>query len=45
LLIPAYVYVVMAVALGALMPQIDRSIWVLLVAGTPRISLRRPRSA
>jgi amino acid transporter len=33
LLIPAYVYVVMAVALGALMPQIDRAVWVLLVAG------------
>ena len=34
LLIPAYVYVVMAVALGSLMPQVDRAVWVLLVAGT-----------
>src|SRR6202453_1594778 len=34
LLIPAYVYVVMAVALGSLMPQVDRSVWVLLVGGT-----------
>jgi amino acid transporter len=33
LLIPAYVYVVMAVALGSLMPQVDRSVWILLVAG------------
>src|ERR1700723_921719 len=34
LLIPAYVYVVMAVALGSLMPQVDRAFWVILVAGT-----------
>jgi amino acid transporter len=34
LLMPAFVYVVMAVALGSLMPQIDRTIWILLVAGT-----------
>jgi amino acid transporter len=33
LLIPAFVYVVMAVALGSLMPQVDRVVWVLLVAG------------
>jgi amino acid transporter len=33
LLIPAYVYVVMAVALGSLMPQVDRAVWILLVAG------------
>jgi len=33
LLIPAYVYVVMAVALGSLMPQVDRGVWVLLVTG------------
>jgi amino acid transporter len=32
LLIPAYVYVVMAVALGSLMPQVDRAVWILLVA-------------
>lgn len=34
LLVPAYVYVVMAVALGSLIPQVDRSIWIMLVAGT-----------
>jgi len=33
LLIPSYVYVVMAVALGSLMPGVDRAVWVLLVAG------------
>jgi amino acid transporter len=33
LLIPAFVYVVMAVALGELMPGIDRAVWVLLLAG------------
>jgi amino acid transporter len=33
LLIPSYVYVVMAVALGSLMPHVDRAVWVLLVAG------------
>jgi amino acid transporter len=33
LLIPSYVYVVMAVALGSLMPNVDRAVWVLLVAG------------
>jgi amino acid transporter len=33
LLIPAFVYVVMAVALGQLMPGIDRAVWVLLLAG------------
>jgi amino acid transporter len=32
LLIPAFVYVVMAVALGSLMPQVDRAVWILLVA-------------
>jgi len=34
LLVPAYVYVVMAVALGSLMPQVDRAIWIMLVTGT-----------
>jgi amino acid transporter len=34
LLVPAYVYVVMAVALGSLIPQVDRAIWIVLVAGT-----------
>src|ERR1700674_1565874 len=33
LLIPAFVYVVMAVALGSLIPQADRAVWILLVAG------------
>src|ERR1700692_2480034 len=33
LLMPAFVYVVMAVALGSLMPQVDRAVWILLVAG------------
>ena len=33
LLIPSFVYVVMAVALGSLMPQVDRAVWVLLVVG------------
>jgi len=32
LLIPAFVYVVMAVALGQLMPGIDRAVWVVLLA-------------
>ncbi len=32
LLIPAFVYVVMAVALGSLMPQVNRAVWILLVA-------------
>jgi amino acid transporter len=31
LLIPAYVYVVTAVALGALIPEVHRSIWVVVV--------------
>ncbi|GAC1303100.1 MAG: APC family permease [Steroidobacteraceae bacterium] len=34
LLIPAFVYVVMAVALGSLMPQVNRAVWILLVAST-----------
>ena len=33
LLIPAFVYVVMAVALGELMPGIDRGVWIVLLAG------------
>jgi amino acid transporter len=32
LLIPAFVYVVMAVALGQLMPGIDRALWIVLLA-------------
>ncbi len=32
LLIPAFVYVVMAVALGELMPGIDRALWIVLLA-------------
>lgn len=32
LLIPAFVYVVMAVALGELMPGIDRGVWIVLLA-------------
>lgn len=32
LLIPAFVYVVMAVALGQLMPGIDRAVWIVLLA-------------
>ena len=31
LLIPAYVYVFMAVALGTLVPQVDRAIWIVLL--------------
>jgi amino acid transporter len=34
LLIPAYVYVIMAVALGSLMPQVDRATWIMVVTGT-----------
>jgi amino acid transporter len=33
LLIPAYVYVFMAVALGTLIPQIDRGIWIVVLGG------------
>ncbi len=33
LLIPAFVYVVMAVALGQLLPMIDRGVWIVLLAG------------
>ena len=33
LLIPAYVYVFMAVALGTLIPQVDRGIWIVLLGG------------
>ena len=32
LLIPAFVYVVLAVALGELMPGIDRGVWIVLLA-------------
>src|SRR5580658_5205019 len=31
LLIPAYVYVFMAVALGTLMPQVDRALWIVVL--------------
>lgn len=31
LLIPAFVYVLMAVALGTLMPGVDRSVWIILL--------------
>jgi amino acid transporter len=33
LLIPAYVYVVMAVALGTLIPEVDRAMWILVLGG------------
>lgn len=33
LLMPAYVYIYMAVALGTLIPPVDRGIWVLLLSG------------
>jgi len=33
LLIPSYVYVFMAVALGTLIPQVDRATWIVLLAG------------
>lgn len=32
LLIPAYIYVVIAVAMGTLVPQVDRAVWILLLA-------------
>lgn len=32
LLIPAYIYVVIAVAMGTLVPQVDRGVWILLLA-------------
>lgn len=32
LLIPAYIYVVIAVAMGTLVPQVDRSVWIILLA-------------
>lgn len=32
LLIPAYIYVVIAVAMGTLIPQVDRAVWILLLA-------------
>jgi amino acid transporter len=34
LLLPAYVYIVMAVALGTLIPPVDRGIWVLILSAT-----------
>jgi amino acid transporter len=34
LLMPAYVYVFMSVALGTLIPQVDRGIWILVLSGT-----------
>jgi amino acid transporter len=33
LLIPAYIYVLMAVALGTLIPQIERAVWILALGG------------
>ena len=33
LLIPAYIYVLMAVALGTLIPQVDRALWILALGG------------
>ena len=33
LLIPAYIYVLMAVALGTLIPAVDRAIWILALGG------------
>jgi len=32
LLIPAYIYVLISVALGALMPQVDRAVWIVLLS-------------
>jgi amino acid transporter len=34
LLMPAYVYIYMAVALGTLIPLVDRGTWILLLSGT-----------
>jgi len=34
LLMPAYVYIFMAVALGTLIPAVDRGIWILVLSGT-----------
>jgi amino acid transporter len=33
LLIPAYIYVLMAVALGTLIPQVDRALWIVILGG------------
>ena len=33
LLIPAYIYVLMAVALGTLIPQVDRALWIGVLGG------------
>ncbi len=33
LLIPAYIYVLMSVALGTLIPQVDRAIWIVVLGG------------
>jgi amino acid transporter len=33
LLIPAYIYVLMAVALGTLIPQVDRAVWIAVLGG------------
>lgn len=33
LLIPAYIYVLMAVALGTLIPQVDRAVWIVALGG------------
>lgn len=32
LLIPAYIYVVISVAMGTLIPQVDRAVWIILLA-------------
>ncbi|MFI4890027.1 MAG: APC family permease [Steroidobacterales bacterium] len=34
LLIPSYVYVFMAVALGTLIPEVDRAMWIVALGGT-----------
>jgi amino acid transporter len=33
MLIPAYIYVLMAVALGTLIPQVDRALWIVTLGG------------
>ena len=43
LLIPAFVYVLIAVALGTLLPGVDRAIWItLMVAMTTGVTGSRP---
>jgi hypothetical protein len=33
LMIPSLVYVIMAVALGQLMPEVDRAVWIVALLG------------